>query len=145
MLCGAVTIALADALSVDLLRVEAVSLPYVPREPPTCLAALVQVRVSSLPRALVLRATDMDGRRAPCVLCGAVAMALADALSVDTTFISSDSTVCSVAKRAQSVREKREARGYTGYKGYKGYVQSTGVYGVYPEQGGIWGISSPRG
>ena len=35
--------------------------------------------------------------------------------------------------------------GYTGYKGYTGYIQSTGVYGVYPEQGGIWGISSPRG
>ena len=44
---------------------------------------LVQLQVSSLPRVLVLRATDMDGRRAPCVLCGAVAMALADALSVD--------------------------------------------------------------
>ena len=50
----------------------------------------------------------------------------------------------------QSVRESRKRggqgyTGYTGYKGYTGYIQSTEVYGVYPEQGGIWGISSPRG
>ena len=35
--------------------------------------------------------------------------------------------------------------GYMGYTGYTGYIQNKRVYGVYPEQGGIRGISSPRG
>ena len=46
---------------------------------------------------MLLRATDMDGRRAPCdVLCGAVAMALADALSVDLLRVEAAQAHCLV-------------------------------------------------